>query len=108
MRGRGAVRDTTLVPGKAIMTGTRVVGADVSRRYAVFVVSGAASWPASPARRASPRPKTNVSYGVDGSVVVPVWRGPVSSLTAGMAKKLNVIVVSPRRRPGSTSKIAYP
>jgi hypothetical protein len=55
-----------------------------------------------------PRPKTNFSYGSVGSVVVPVCSEPVSSLTAGTAKNWNVIVVSPGRRPGSTSKIAYP
>ena len=47
--------------------------------------------------REIPRPKTRVSKGVIGNVVVPSWAGLASLLTAGMAKYFIVIVVSPRR-----------
>ena len=56
-------------------------------------------------RRPTRRPKTNFSVGAVGSVVVPSWAVPASLLTAGIAKYWKVIVVSPRRSPGSTSKI---
>jgi hypothetical protein len=56
--------------------------------------------------RGTRRPKTNFSNGLVGSVVVPSWAEPASLLTAGMAKYCMVMVVSPGRSPGSTSKIA--
>jgi hypothetical protein len=43
--------------------------------------------------------------GCVGSVVVPSCAEPASLVTAGIAKYWKVIVVSPGRRPGSTSKI---
>jgi len=54
------------------------------------------------------RPKTNFSVGCVGSVVVPSWALPASLLTAGIAKYWKVMVVSPGRAPGSTSKMEYP
>jgi hypothetical protein len=58
-----------------------------------------------PRYRLTLRPKTNVSVGVAGRVVVPSWAVPASLLTAGMAKYWKVMVVSPGRVPGSTSKV---
>ena len=56
-------------------------------------------------RRPTRRPKTNFSVGCVGSVVVPSCAEPASLVTAGIAKYWKVIVVSPRCRPGSTSKM---